>query len=309
MTTPEQLTVDVPSPALTEEVVLAGRAGSAARPSEDRILTTSTAVIVLDGVSTVGDEQPRGAWYAQTLGELIARRLTEEPGADLRLVLEAAIDAATTEHGLQPGASPAATVAIARAAAGTLDVLVLGDSPVIVADRSGAIQQVRDDRLANLVTGRPEIAEVQQSLLAGHGFGEYHHRLLRDLRTFQLKKTNRPGGYWVAEAVPQAARHAVTARFPLREVAAVLAMTDGVSCAVEDYGLYSWSELIAECASAGPAAVLGAIVRAETQDPDGRVWPRYKQSDDKAAVFWPLPAPTALGLAAAEGPSAKEANR
>ncbi|MFJ4676966.1 hypothetical protein [Kitasatospora sp. NPDC088783] len=41
------------------------------RLSEDRVLVSAgrDLVVVLDGVSTVTDETPRGGWYAQTLGE------------------------------------------------------------------------------------------------------------------------------------------------------------------------------------------------------------------------------------------------
>ncbi|MGF1425539.1 hypothetical protein [Kitasatospora sp. LaBMicrA B282] len=286
MTDPQPPTIT--APALTAAVRPAGRAGSTARSSEDRILTTPNTLITLDGVSTVNDEQPRGGWYAQTLGEHIAQQLTEQPAADLAQVLEEAIATLRAKHHLIPGVSPAATISIVRAGIEHLDVLVLGDSPVILLDRDGEVRQVRDDRLADLVGPRPELAELQRSLLAGYGFGEHHRDLLKALRTFQLTKINRPGGYWVAEADPIAARNAVTASISLIDVAAVLTMTDGVSCAVEDYGLYSWEELVRECASAGPAAVIDAIARAEQQDPAGQTWPRYKESDDKAAAYWLL---------------------
>lgn len=65
-------------------------------------------------------------------------------------------------------------------------------------------------------------------------------------------------------------------------------MTDGVSCAVEEYELYSWLEMARECRTAGPQAVVEAVSRAEEHDPDAQMWPRYKPSDDKALVWWPL---------------------
>ncbi|MFI9210276.1 hypothetical protein ACIGW7_19330 [Streptomyces sp. NPDC053253] len=60
-------------------------------PGGDRIHQAPGAVVVLDGVSTVSDDEPRGGWYAQTLGEHLTAGLADEPDADLRHLLETVI--------------------------------------------------------------------------------------------------------------------------------------------------------------------------------------------------------------------------
>ncbi|MFK0154322.1 hypothetical protein ACIQVK_19885 [Streptomyces sp. NPDC090493] len=266
-----------------------GELAGAGRPSEDRIVRVPGAVIVLDGVSTVTDEEPRGGWYAETLGNRVASLLAAAPGADLRQVLEQAIGWITGAHGLVPGASPAATVAIVRRHGEQVDALVLADTPVIARTIGGAVDAVRDDRLARLVAGLPERAEYQSRLKAGHGFQAPEHRaLLQKLRAHQLRHINNgaSGGYWVAEAVPEAARHAVVRSWPVAELADILVMTDGVSAAVEEYGMYAtWDDLARACLTDGPDKVVRAIHDTEAADPDGHRWPRYKQADDKAFAF------------------------
>jgi hypothetical protein len=266
--------------------VVTGELPGGDRPSEDRIFRASGAVIVLDGVSTVSDDQPRGGWYAQVLGERLVAGLAADPNADLRHVLEQAISVIVGEHGLVPGSSPASTVSIVRHRGEQVDALVLADSPVIAFTNDHAVDPVRDSRLAQLVSGRPEYAEYRSWLRAGRGFQAPEHRaLLQKLRAHQLRHLNNraPGGYWVAEAVPEAARHAVVRSWPAVDLAEILVMTDGVSASVEEYGLYpSWDHLARACRTDGPDTVVRAIRNIEAQDPDGRRWPRYKISDDKA---------------------------
>ncbi|MFI6281635.1 protein phosphatase 2C domain-containing protein [Streptomyces sp. NPDC050988] len=266
-----------------------GELSGGGRPSEDRIVQAPGAVIVLDGVSTVSDEEPRGGWYAEVLGNQVASVLAADPDADLRHVLEQAILAIVREHGLVAGSSPAATVSIVRHAGETTDALVLADTPVIARTVRGELDPVRDDRLAQLVSGHPAYEEYRRWLLAGRSFAAPEHRaLLQKLRAHQLRHLNNgaPGGYWVAEAVPEAARHAVVRSWPTASIADILVMTDGVSAGVEEYGLYStWDDLTRACLTGSPEKVVRAIQDAEADDPDGRRWPRYKVHDDKALAF------------------------
>ncbi|MGW3183184.1 PP2C family serine/threonine-protein phosphatase [Kitasatospora sp. NPDC001119] len=279
------------------------------RPSEDRVFTTADALIVLDGVSTVTDEQPRGAWYADTLGASIAELLSREPGMDLRQVLAEAIRTIARDQGLVAGSSPASTAAVVRRRADRIEAAVLGDSPVVAIGRDGTVHAVRDDRLARLVDARPEAREYRDLLRAGHGFGDRHRVILQELRDFQGKVANRPDGYWIAEAVPEAGLHAVTASWPADDLAEVVIATDGITAGVEEYGLYSWQELARACRQDGPQAVADAIARAEREDPDGQLWPRYKLSDDKALAFWPLREPDGPGLTETAGPNDDEADQ
>ncbi|MEU9044441.1 MULTISPECIES: protein phosphatase 2C domain-containing protein [unclassified Kitasatospora] len=266
------------------------RPGRNDRPSEDRILATPSgdAFVVLDGVSTLSDDRPRGGWYADTLGKLIVDRLAAGPGAELTDVLHDAISAITREYALTPGASPAATVSVVRLGDTVVEAAVLGDSPIVVIGHDGTVRTLTDTRLAELVETRPQATEYRRRLAAGSGFDTRHHQLLVELRDAQMGWINQPGGYWVAEAVPEAGRQAVTATWSRAEIAQIIAATDGVSSAVDDYGLYSWTELAASCRADGPQALVDAVHQAEERDADGRAWPRYKPSDDKALAYLDL---------------------
>lgn len=255
------------------EVVTAERAGSG-RPSQDRIFTTSNTVIVLDGASHPTPTARDGGWIAEQIGRELRSRLATDPEADLQLAVAGAIAAVADTHKLRAGESPSTTVSIARWTEDTLDVLVLCDSPVIVIDRSDTVHEIRDDRLRT----------VNDQLDRPAGFADNRsawHRFLTQQREYR----NVPGGYWVAEADPTAARHAVTATWPIADVAAVLAVTDGVSRGPDTYGVPDgWLEVY-RLAAQDPAAAIDAVHDAERSDPDGHRWPRSKRHDDKALAM------------------------
>ncbi|MFJ8039176.1 PP2C family serine/threonine-protein phosphatase [Kitasatospora sp. NPDC096147] len=256
--------------------------GGPGRPTEDHIVVLPEAVAVLDGVSTVTDEAPLGGWYARTLGGVLAEHLTRHPSLPLPVLLAASIAAVSTGHGLRPGHGPAATVAVVRRTGELLEAAVLGDSPVVALGRDGSVHHLSDDRLATLLDPRPQTAEYRARLAAGSGFDRRHHELMRELRAYQHTVLNRPGGYWVAEATPEAGLHARTAAWPLAGLTDVLLLTDGVSSAVTDHHLLDWPALAATSRRTHPQQVVDTLHDTEAADPDAIAWPRAKPHDDKA---------------------------
>ncbi|MGW4651017.1 hypothetical protein [Kitasatospora sp. NPDC004289] len=256
--------------------------GGPERLTEDHIVVLPDAVVVLDGVSTVSDETPLGGWYARTLGAQLSEQLLGRPALPLPALLASAIAAVAAEHGLRPGRGPAATVAVVRRNGPRLEAAVLGDSPVVAFHRDGSASVLSDDRLAGLLDPRPQTTEYRARLAAGSGFDRRHRELMGELREFQHTVINRDGGYWVAEATPEAGLRAVTAAWPLAELTDVLLLTDGVSSAVTDHHLLDWPALLADSRRSHPQQVVDAIHHAETTDPDAIAWPRPKPHDDKA---------------------------
>jgi len=247
------------------EIAVAERAGVGAdghpRPTEDHVVVLDNAVLLFDGATSPSPDLPPGGWYAGLLADRFAAGLRAAPDADLAAALAESIADLAASHGLRPGRSPSSTVAALRWLDDRVDALVLADSPLIAFGTFG-MDVVADDRLANLrdagllQTG----AEVRRRRNAGNGF-------------------------WVAEADPTAAGHAIAVTWPLSTVDAVLIASDGVSVGVDEYGLFGWPEVLGIAREDGPDAVLDAVRTAEKQDPDGERWPRAKRHDDQALVL------------------------
>ncbi|MCC8244257.1 protein phosphatase 2C domain-containing protein [Saccharothrix luteola] len=221
------------------------------RPTEDRIVRLPNAVVLLDGATSPTPRERDGGWHSRHLAAELTH-LTDDH--DLADQLARAIARLAATHGLTPGDSPSSTVAITRWTDTAVDVLVLADSPVVVFTDTG-VEVVADNRL------RDQRGRVDR---------------ITDWR-------NREHGWWVAEADPAAAHEAVRASWPRDRVRAVLMATDGVSCGVDDYGLFAdWRTVLRITSENGPEAVLDEIRAAEEGDADRTKWPRPKVHDDQA---------------------------
>ncbi|MBB5954653.1 hypothetical protein FHS29_001223 [Saccharothrix tamanrassetensis] len=239
-------------PETTPEITTAERAGvgldGRPRPTEDRIVVLPNAVVLLDGATSPTPRERDGGWHSRALADEF-RALD----GDLADELAQAIDRLATRHGLTPGESPSSTVAMVRWTDDSVDALVLADSPVVVFGER--VEVLADHRLRDL---RGKVDRVT------------------DWR-------NRDGGFWVAEADPTAAYRAVRRSWRRDEVRAVLMATDGVSCGVDDYGLFAnWQNVLDITSANGPEAVLDTIRNAEAGDPERLRWRRSKVHDDQA---------------------------
>jgi hypothetical protein len=239
------------------------------RPSEDRVFRAANAVVVLDGASQPEPAALDGGWLADTLGREVRRRLADDR-RDLADILADAITAVARANGLVPGAAPSTTISIVRWDDRAVDVLVLGDSPVVASTIKGEILPVRDDRLRRVAAQQRERRRAADS-----DRGDW-----RALVQAERAGRNRSGGYWIAEAAPEAAHHARRARWDRRELAAVLAVTDGVSAGVDRYGVLDWAGAFA----LEPAELVRVVHVAEEGDSERRRWPRGKVHDDKTAA-------------------------
>lgn len=249
------------------------------RPTEDRVVLLPNAVVLADGATALRADERSGGWYAEHLTLAVARHLAAEPTAGLRAVLAAAITDIATEHDLVPGSAPSSTVSVLRWTPDQVDGLVLADSPIVVFTDDGP-DVLSDDRIAALPP-----SDYRKRLRSGAGYGPDHATAVRTAGTSTKRLRNVPGGFWVAEADPAAAKEARTRSWPRDGLRSALIASDGVSCGVDDYHLFEWPDVLALAVDEGPAAVLNRVRDAERTDPDGLRWPRPKRHDDQALVL------------------------
>ncbi|UOX91342.1 hypothetical protein MUY14_12205 [Amycolatopsis sp. FBCC-B4732] len=243
--------------------------------SDDKIFVAPNAVIVLDGASAFRPVPVPASVYAADLGQRIAQALNEHPDIDLRAAVRSAIEATTSNLALRPGDSPSSTVTILRRRGDQVDVFALGDSVAVL---PGGI--VTDPRIDDLDL-EPRRA-YRERLASGAGYDDTHQALLRELQTQQAARRNTAGGYWIAEADPGAADHAVIAEYPVEHVPWAVLATDGAYDTITHLGLDDWPKL-SQADGAQLAAILEQCQSWEDEaDPGAIELPRAKQHDDKA---------------------------
>lgn len=273
------------------------RSASVAAPgrpeNEDVVFRFGPLVGVLDG-ATVPEGFDTGcvhgpAWFVRHLAARIGLAVAARPTATLVSSLAAALLAVRADHGdacdLGHPGTPSATVCLLREGGDEIDYLVLCDSPLVL-DVGGRVEVVSDDRLDGALADLRRIA-------AGLPAGEVDAQTrFRQAVQVQRERMNRTHGYWVAAADPDAAFHAVTGTRPLRGPDAVrraVLLSDGASCAVEEFGLLDWAGLLDLVTAQGPQALI-ELVRAAERDHPERLR-RHKRADDASAVLCEFPYP------------------
>jgi hypothetical protein len=245
---------------------------------DDRVFTSQGVAVVLDGATAFAPVPVPPARYADTLGRCLLRHHAKNPTADLRDSLRAAIRHTANELGLRPGISPSSTVSIVRDSGRTVDVLVLGDSPVILAVGEEMLK-ISDERVSGL--DLPEQVTYRSRLASGAGYDDRHRATLVALQKHQAKYRNRQNGYWIAEADPDAASHAIYRQFASESLRWAVMATDGAAEPMSHLALDNWPSV----AEMDNAELRDLLVRCqhweECVDPDGVLHPRPKRHDDK----------------------------
>jgi hypothetical protein len=161
------------------------------------------------------------------------------------------------------------------------DYLALADATLLL-DTVDGIRVVSDERV-NRLAGKER--DAANRVPAGSALKLRRRvQLTRALR----RARNRPGGYWVAGADPQAASQAVTGSLPGKSLRRAALLSDGASRLVDPFGFATWEELLALLQDSGLEELLRQVRAAEAVDPEGRQWPRTKRSDDATAVYLDL---------------------
>ncbi|MET8875572.1 hypothetical protein [Nocardia sp. NPDC004604] len=206
-------------------------------------------------------------------------RLLRHSRSDLDTILYEAIASTAKRLQLHPGSAPSSTVAILRVNSTTIDSLVLGDSSVVIGGADDSYDAITDDRLSQLRL--PESSLYRSRLDSGTGYDTEHHALLAELQRRERTCRNTHGGYWIAEANPDAANHAFVTRYARSAVPWAVLATDGASDPLVSLGV-SWPE-VARLNADELANLLTRCHRWESDtDPNGQQQPRPKRHDDKA---------------------------
>jgi hypothetical protein len=229
---------------------------------------------MLDGASAFTPVPVRASEYADKLSRHTINRL-DQPDSDLRTVLADAISDTASELGLHSGESPSSTVTILRQTGDVVECLVLGDNLVVL---PGHV--LTDDRMSRF--GARERARYRARLERGHGFDARHRQVLRELQTEQARHRNQPDGYWIAEADPEAAKHAIVSRYPITSAPWAVLATDGAYKTMTHLGIAEWSHLRLANGHELSRILLKCQTWEASSDPDGRNLPRAKRHDDKS---------------------------
>lgn len=253
--------------------------------NEDWVSASPGLIVVLDGATARTDTGcTHGiAWYSRNLGSAISAFASDRSTA-LADAVRLAIGRVASQHPecdlAHPG-TPSAAVAVLRTNDDALEYLTLGDVTVVL-ECGADLQVITDERVD--ATARSERAEADKHLI---GAPEKQAALLR-MKHAELSARNKPDGYWIAAADPDAAAKALIGSVPLGELGRAAVLSDGSARIVRLFELLDWPGLLDLLDKSGPVEVIRRVRAIEAADPEGRRWPRNKRSDDATVVYAPF---------------------
>jgi hypothetical protein len=164
----------------------------------------------------------------------------------------------------------------------------LADATLLL-DTTDGLQAVSDERVNQLAA--KERAAANQ-VPAGSALKLRRRvQLTRALR----RSRNRPGGYWVAAADPQAASQAVTGTLPAKTLRRAVLLSDGASRLVDPFELATREELLALLEKNGPDELLRQVRAAEAVDPRADSGPGPSAATTPPRSTWFSPDRLSLG--------------
>jgi hypothetical protein len=256
---------------------------------EDRLGIEGRLAWVLDGATPLPDVSTSAAgsdavWLVDTLSAglraLAVRGLggSETLNDLLEEALSSVCSAAERELAGQPEVPPSAAIGLLWNHPDNVEYCLLADVTVHFSGPARTHTDRRVDRANERVAAR------FRRLLAKTGsYDRSFNAVRRELRSTRLTLMNKPGGYWVASVLPEAAKQSIHGYQDRRAAGRVLCCTDGFSRLWDTFGLYgSAGEVLS---SPRPLSELVADLRRhEDSDPECVQFPRWSVHDDAAAM-------------------------
>jgi len=257
--------------------------GSVGVPSEDRVGCTTTQAWVVDGATDLGkpgllSSGGGSAWIANSVHQYLYRsheQSIETTCQRLFHFLEDSFQVEKTRDPLGDWEIPSAAFLLAEIANNSLNFASAADCSALVISGSSV------EQIGGALDSTTETTEARSF---GPGIAAAQNRS-EDVT--QNRRSKRVRGRYAA-LTTDANLSANATRFgscAIRLGDNVLLMSDGFSCLLDRYSLYTKEGLGATLFAEGLAGLAIEIRNTELQDPEGWQFPRFKVSDDMSALW------------------------
>jgi hypothetical protein len=263
--------------------------------NEDCFGWNHSAVFVIDGATPLGPPlitppHSDAAWLAEFARDFFVRELSSNSSGPetVRSLNKAARDYffAHVHQEVEPYQYPAAGFQALRILEEGLETMGLADCVLFVQDAQNQCTRWTGGKPNRL----PEQQAARRALDLTSGFKPsggplQDDRVLIELR-LQRSVYNTPEGSWTLGLEPAAADHVIVQNLKTLLPATAILCTDGFAEMVDHYAIHTIDSIIARAEKEGLARLLIELRHMERHlDPDGSMFPRYKQSDDATAVL------------------------
>jgi hypothetical protein len=266
--------------------------GDPQKPNDDALGIIGNAAVVFDGATGLGEPLMPGSSDAAWLAQFGARRLLarlhegDAPRDAVRRAMQDAEKSFTALRRREPAETYEIPFASMMLVAGTeqgFHALWFGDCAALVKYPDQAISIIGETLVKRELEAARVAGLAAKHALApatGHDRPEFLHALRRARNTVNTQK-----GGWLFGPNPIAADHVAQRSVRASQGTLILLATDGFLALVSDYRRYDAEALFAAAVSDGLGKLGRELREIETEDPEGRRYPRFKASDDATAVL------------------------
>ena len=271
--------------------------GIPGKPNEDAFGHVGGHAWVIDGATDVADGPLIGAetgahWIANRASELFAE-LAVPFGADLQGMVRRTIEILAERFGHERLRAPNGRYELPSAAMVLLhageDKLVGANFAdcglVLVDDVSGEARIFGVEHMSREARAMSRTAELIAGLAPGAD--PFASAAVIDYLRANRNRQNTETGYWILGLDPAASGHLRHWELPLARPVTGLLFSDGFGSIVFDYHRMDAATLVRRSVREGLAALLAELRHVEhVEDPEGRIHPRFKPSDDATAMLF-----------------------
>lgn len=270
--------------------------GSPQRPNEDASGWTDSAAFVIDGATglgpgiLVGDDNSDAAWLAafaalNMTGMLERGHATAEIVRAINTLVGRFVDCMSSEppEGWQ---LPVAGFQMLRVEDSRLVTSGLGDCTLFVLDAAGNATAVSPQPSRGAENAIAAAMIERAGGLSSLAVADRDAKTVETLRAARSIFNTQGGPLWTLGTAPDAADHVVSAALAPALPATALLASDGFAALVDTYRRYDAAGLVTAARERG-VEELGRELRSIEldEDPEGRVFPRMKISDDATALL------------------------
>lgn len=273
--------------------------GSPSRPNEDSAGGNASCAFVVDGATGLGGNSIVGlhgsdaAWLAR-----FAKSTFEELARDGRPVADVVrelnqrafnvVHEAAHALPIEPWNLPVASFQMVNVEGDVLVTHGLGDCRLFLVDAEGK----HFDTSAIKSAHARERDGARRAITTSGGFAA--HQALADAPVVRDELRRRRAAYntpgssvWTLGTAPEAADHVVSERLETALPARGLLCSDGFAALADQYERYGVADFVQAAQEKGLAQLLQELRHIERiEDPDGKLYPRFKVSDDATAVLF-----------------------
>jgi hypothetical protein len=266
------------------------QAGAPDRANEDAWGHCENAAWVVDGATGVEEHRvcpgpTDAAWFAGEMSRQLAAVVKdcESVVSAIELALQRVREALNCCGSKLPAGrlGPTASIALALARRGEIEIGILGDCRAIEVRFDGTIIVHGDSNLRKLDSDLTKaVHDIRQQDCSPIEQISKIAALEYRLRS----RANREGGYWILDLTGSAVRFTQLIRLAIPELRALILVTDGIYRLVDIYSEHTDNSFAEELLQSGPERLFDRLRAIEMADPLCRRFQRVKPQDDATLV-------------------------